>query len=226
MLVKLFVLGLPGSGKSAIARSIVDYVDHQQVNGWTDQQWSAIRFNDYAILFDMFRQDTKEKRFRAALPGGFDVLDPKVFDEALREFEQLLNRYLNSLKSDEKKLVIVEFSRNDYKHAFQQFNSSFLQDAYFIHLGADVEVCKQRILDRMVFMANDDDYFVSEYIFEKYYYRDDGQDLPHFFKQDFGIDEKRVLTIDNNHSLDKAIKYIAPFIDQIINSASAREGNI
>src|SRR5579863_9805679 len=148
MSVKLFILGLPGSGKSAIARSIVDYLNRQQSKGWSNQQWSATRFNDYAILLDMFRQDTEGKRFKPAYPSGFDVLDLEVFDEALRAFEQKLDTYISSLKSNEKKLVIAEFSRNDYSHAFQQFSSVFLQDAYFIHLEADMKICKQRIYER------------------------------------------------------------------------------
>jgi len=216
MSVKVFILGLPGSGKSAIARSIVDYVNHQHINAQNDQQWSAIRFNDYAILLDMFRQDTEGKRFKSAYPSGFDVLDLEVFDEALRVFEQGLDAYMNSLKSDEKKLVIVEFSRNDYRHAFQQFSSTFLQDSYFIHLGADVKICKQRVYKRRSDLSYPEDNFpVSDFIFETYYNHDDGKFLDQILNK-YGVDRGRILVIDNNGEEQSISADIKAFIDAIL----------
>ena len=53
MLVKLFVFGLPGSGKSTVARHIVDHVQRDYKN------WSAQRISDYNILHKMFLQDKK-----------------------------------------------------------------------------------------------------------------------------------------------------------------------
>lgn len=227
MSVKLFILGLPGSGKSTIARSIVDYLNRPQSNGWNDQQWSAIRFNDYAILLDMFRQDTEGKRFKPAYPSGFDVLDLEVFDEALRAFEQKLDMYISSLKSDEKKLVIVEFSRNNYQLAFQQFSPTFLQDSYFIHLNAEVEICKQRVDKRRADLSYPEDNFpVSEYIFERYYHSDDGKYLAEILEQSFQIDRRKVLSIANNDSLELVIERITSFINSISDTVLSDKSNV
>jgi len=221
MAVKLFILGLPGSGKSAVARFILKYVNGQRVDERNDQCWSAIRFNDYTFLLDMYHQDTAWKRFKPASPGGFDVLDLKVFDEALQTLEQEVDVYVDSLNLEEKKLVLVEFSRNDYERAFQQFNKSFLKDAHFIYLDTELEKCKQRICLRSVNPKNPaDDYPVSEYIFEVYYYSDDGLSIADLLAKEYGVDKWRVLTIDNNCSLELVCKNIEPFIHSILNPLS------
>jgi AAA domain len=213
MPVKLFILGLPGSGKSAIARYINVKV---YAEGW---HWAARRFNDYKILDDMFHQDTAD-RFKPADSGGFDVLDLKVFDKALQALEQEVNMYIDSLKPEEKKLVIVEFSRNDYKHAFQQFNKSFLKDAFFIYLGTELEKCKQRIRQRVAKPQFEEDHPVSEYIFKAYYYADDGSSLDDILTKEYRVDKWRMFTIDNNRSLELVCKSIEPFIHSILHPLS------
>ncbi len=226
MAVKLFILGLPGSGKSAIARFILKNVSRQRVDEQNDQCWSAIRFNDYAILLDIFHQDTAGKRFKPARPSGFDVLDLEVFDEALQTLEREVNTYIDSFQSEEKKLVLIEFSRNDYDHAFRQFNESFLKDAYFLYLDTELEKCKQRICYRSVNPINpEDDYPVSEYIFEKYYHADDWTRIMGILAKDFGVDIKRVWTFYNNHLYDMACMEVEPFITYILKTASQEEAD-
>src|SRR5439155_16223565 len=91
--IKLFMLGLPGSGKSAVARYISNYArdnaafvkptgnKNRGVHSlsWlkklvrfltifkelSNKQWSTVHFNDYAILNRMFQEDTKGQ-FRLA----------------------------------------------------------------------------------------------------------------------------------------------------------------
>ncbi|SRR6266567_2950724 len=210
MPVKLFILGLPGSGKSAIARYINIKV---YAEGW---HWAARRFNDYKILDDMFNQDTAG-RFKPADSGGFDVLDLKVFDEALLTLEQEVNMYIDTLKSEEKKLVLIEFSRNNYEHAFLQFNKSFLKDAYFLYLDTELETCKQRIRHRVAKPQFEEDHPVSEYIFKEYYYADDGSSIADILAKKYGVNKWRVLTIDNNRSLEPVCKSIESFIHSILN---------
>jgi hypothetical protein len=226
MIEKLFILGLPGSGKSAIARYILKDVSCQRVNEQNDQCWSAIRFNDYAILLDMFHQDTAGKRFKSARPSGFDVLDLTVFDEALQTLERKVNAYINSHKSEREKLVLVEFSRNDYDRAFRQFNKSFLKDAYFLYLDTELEKCKQRICYRSVNPKNpEDDYPVSEYIFEKYYHTDDWTRIMGILAKDFEADINRVWTFYNNHSYKSACMEVDRFIEHILKTASQAEAD-
>ncbi len=206
MAVKLFVLGLPGSGKSGVARYIQMYA--------RDKDWKATHFNDYAILKQMFRDDTEGKQFQPADHDGFDVIDFTVIDTALWRLQQAVNQHLSSAKQQE--IVLIEFARNDYQKAFQQFNQDFLQDAYFFYLEAEIDVCKLRIQNRVNNPVFEDDYNVSEHIFETYYHDDDGRDLSDFLEREYRIDKQRVRIIDNNFSLEAASKKIDQFIDTII----------
>jgi thymidylate kinase len=207
MPVKLFILGLPGSGKSAVARYISAKVYAE------GQHWATTRFNDYKILDDMFHQDTAG-RFKPAESGGFDVLDLKVFDEALQTLEQEVNMYIDTLKPEEKKLVLIEFSRNDYHDAFQLLNRSFLTHAYFLYFYAEVEVCKKRIQHRVADPRfEEDDHPVSDYIFENYYYGDDEEHLAEILASDYKVDGQRVLIVNNNGSLQEVLGGIITFMD-------------
>lgn len=208
MAVKLFIIGLPGSGKSAVARKIGDYV--------RNKSWTTRRFNDYRILNAMFRFD-KQGWFKPAPIRGFNVIDITAFDFALNRLERAVARYLSSVHVRPEEIVFIEFARNDYWRAFKQFDPSFLKDAYFIHLQTKVEVCQERVKDRVQepeYPA--DDYPVSDYIFEKYYHSDDGRNLLTYFRDVFGIDEKRLLKLKNNFSLEEAMLQIEPFIDGVI----------
>ncbi len=214
MAVKLFIIGLPGSGKSAVARKIGDYAGNKS--------WTTRRFNDYRILNAMFRYN-KQGWFKPAQHGGFNVVDITAFDFALRRLECRIAKYASSVNAGSEEIMLIEFARNDYWRAFKQFDPSFLKDAYFIYLGAEVEVCKQRISDRVAEQEYPaDDYPVSDYIFEKYYHSDDGWDISSNFRNVFGINEKRLLKLNNNFSLEEAMIQIEPFIDNIIRIESAR----
>jgi adenylate kinase family enzyme len=214
MAVKLLVLGLPGSGKSGIARYIATYIG--------DKGWESTHFNDYATLQKMFHDDTESKQFKPAEHGGLDVLDHTVFDTALQRLEQEVNQYLLSAK--QKEIMLIEFARNDYLRAFQQFSEIFLQDAYFLYLDTKVDICKQRIRKRIENPIYADDYYVSEFIFETYYHIDNGQYLSDILERDYELNKQRLKIIDNNCSLEAASKKIDPFIDTIVASELARRG--
>lgn len=219
MPVKLFIIGLPGSGKSEVARNI-DV--HAREKFWpdSDNHWLTKRFNDFPILEEMSRGKTEGKLFECLEPRGFNVLNIVVFDIALKSLESRVKGYVSSAKKEE--IILIEFARNDYWRAFRQFDKNFLQDAYFIYLGADVEVCKRRICDRVVEPKYpDDDYPVSDYIFEKYYHSDDRRALSSILQDVYGVNTQRVLMLDNNCSLEAALKEIEPFIDFIINREAA-----
>src|SRR5205823_3497452 len=138
--VKLFILGRPGSGKSTAFRHIIKHLEMQH------QGWTAIRFNDYEILQDIFRyetlfeNDSKKRKFRATGHGGFDVLKFSVLDTALKELEKQVCHWYYSTKEE---LMIIEFARDDYSKALEQFSPTFLKDAYFLVVDADVETCIQ-----------------------------------------------------------------------------------
>jgi len=168
--VKLFVLGRPGSGKSAAFRQIVKNIDQKH------KDWSAIHFNDYEILQELFlfeklfQSDAKPRKFQAREHGGFDVLDFSVLDKALKELEKKVrSRY--SKKNNKDEIIVIEFARDDYGKALEQFSSSFLKDSYFLFINSDINTCIQRVNNRVTHPATVDDHFVSEDIIRSYYKR-------------------------------------------------------
>src|SRR2546423_14210229 len=100
----MFILGLPGSGKSTVAHYIDDYIVKQYQNG------STKRINDYDILYKMFKVDS-EGKFAPTSHKGFDVIDLSVFDTALREMEKEAQHLIPTMKSTA--LIIMEFARKD-----------------------------------------------------------------------------------------------------------------
>lgn len=202
MAVKLFVLGLPGSGKSTVTRYITTYLKNRD--------WKSTRFNDHVILHNMFLADTEHKQFKPAEEGGFDVLDFTVIDTALQRLEKEVNQYLANAKQEE--IILIEFARNDYLRAFKQFSATFLQDAYFLYLEAEIDTCKQRIRNRINNPIYKDDFNVSEYIFETYYHKDNGKDLSDILERTYKLDKQRVNVIENNGSLHGIVAQIDQFV--------------
>jgi len=207
MSVKLFLLGSPGSGKSTVARYIESLA--------RDEHWSFQWINDYAILREMFEKDQQkgEGRFKPACHGGFDVLKFEVFDEALQDLEQ--RSELQISEGAEPGIVLIEFARNDYQQALQQFSHGFLQDAYFLYLDTDIDICKQRIDARVAKPETENDYYVSDYIFQAYYDHANGQRLSNILTE-YSIDRERVKILENNEELKMAAPNIEEFVRPII----------
>ena len=203
MSLKLLIFGLPGSGKPTISRHITTYL--------SDRNWNSYRYSDHVILKKMYLADIEHKQFKLADHGAFDVTDFTVFDKALNELEQEIIQGLLSVKQEE--VVLIEFARNDYKWAFQQFSDQFLFDAYFLYLQVDLEICKHRIRERITHPSTDDDFFVSDHIFNAYYNKDDDQSIQQVLTEDFGINIQRVMIIENNGSLSAMLNRVYKFVD-------------
>jgi adenylate kinase family enzyme len=205
MTLKLLVFGLPGGGKSTITHSIATYLK--------DRNWTSFHFSDHVILRDMYLADRGHKQFRPSDHDGFDVLDTRVYDTALQSLEQKVNQYLLSVGQEG--IILIEFARNDYQRAFQQFSASFLQDAYFLYLDVEIDVCKRRVQKRIANRSSGDDFYVSEYIFNSYYFEDDGRAIQQILANDHGIEKERVIVIDNNGSLADSIAQVYQFVDSM-----------
>lgn len=216
--LNLFILGLPGSGKSRVARYIVEILEQNH--------WPSIRYNDFTILKQMSEYDT-DGQFKEPDPDGiFDVKDWSAFDIALKRleeviFEEALNRQV--VLANTNKVTIIEFSRNNYEHAFSLLKRDFIKDAYYLHLDTSVGVCKERIRNRVANHVYEDDYPVSDYIFKGYYRSDDGRNLPKTL-QKFGIDRSHVLSVPNDNSFEAIIpqinRLVALFLSEIALAAS------
>src|SRR3954453_6069227 len=96
---KIFLLGLPGSGKSTISRYILKYMQRYH------DEYSATRICDYDILYQMFKDDPNHKSFYPTLHNGFYVKDLSMYDFALKKLEEIV---VNDCEYAEKDLVIIE----------------------------------------------------------------------------------------------------------------------
>jgi thymidylate kinase len=162
MLIKIFVLGRPGSGKTTAFRRISAIIK--------DKGWPVTRIRDYGILQSMSRDAIEGKKFRPTDHGGFDVVDFSVLDNALVEVERQVK--LRMLTAREKELVVVEFARSDYKTGLEPFSPEFLQDVHMLFIDADVETCIQRVHQRVAKGLAPDSHFVSDHILRGYYGND------------------------------------------------------
>ncbi len=212
MAVKIFILGRPGSGKSTAIRHIKTYLE-KKYSGW-----SVIPFNDYEILQEMFRREklfpTNRPKFRETEHGGFDVVDFSVLDTALKELE----KQVRGRCSTKDELIFIEFARDDYSKALEQFSHTFLQDAHFLFLDTDVRTCIQRVHERVANPTTPDDHFVSDEILRSYYTK---QSIPH------SISKRRVKIIHNKGSFHDFTEQIYRFLSGILldePSASANRG--
>lgn len=213
--VKVFVLGLPGSGKSTAGR----YIEMLA----RDCGWTAYLLQDYRILYKMFRADTKGTRFIPTLYGGFDVLDLSVFDDALNELVRQLQERERTSETNE--VNIIEFARDDYCKALEFFASIPLTEALFLFIHAEVETCKQRIKAQVANPQTPDDHYVSGYIFEAYYNRDHRQYLTSTalcLTERFHIAEERIKIVNNTNGvtmgafLSQVEEFVTPILREQI----------
>jgi hypothetical protein len=191
--VKLFVLGLPGSGKSTAAHHI-ETLAH-------DYDRILHLLQDYHILYEMFQADSEGIRFSSTLGDGYDGFDIhnfSAFDDALKELVRSLQK--KERLSIQNEVNIIEFARDDYCKALELFASIPLTEAFFLFIDAEVETCKQRIKARVANPQTPDDHYVSEYIFEAYYNRDLRRYLTSTatcLRERFHIAKKRIRVINN-----------------------------
>jgi hypothetical protein len=119
----------------------------------------------------MFRADTQHKRFQSIAYGGFDVLDFSVLDEALVQVEKKMEPQQKHGHS-RNQLLIAEFARDDYQEAFKYFSARFLSNTHILFVDAPLDICIQRIRNRVTYGTTADDHFISEHILRNYYGRD------------------------------------------------------
>lgn len=191
MAKKLFMLGLPGSGKSTVARYIIDYVKRYH------DGYSAVRHSDYDILFDMFKRDTAQKNFFPTKQhSGFYVKNPTMYDNALRQLEQ----DIESREYADNVLVLVEFARSNYISALDNFNAPFLQNSSFLFLDVDIHTGMKRVRDRVKHPQYVDDHFVGKLTFEFYHQKDNAKYLSsvkqHLMRH-YGISSDKIIIHDN-----------------------------
>jgi len=162
MLLKLFLLGRPGCGKSSAAKYIMKYV--------ADKQWSTYRFKDFDILQEMSKDEQYRESFKPTFYKGFegfDVLDKDIFDIALQKLNEQLYGHIANCDRDE--IILIEFARDDYIAAFSNLMPQVLADAYFLCIDVDIDICKVRVKKRMENPMTSDDHYISDEALQKFY---------------------------------------------------------
>jgi thymidylate kinase len=215
MLAIVFVFGSPGSGKTTAARYINKIIQD------TGNGWSSVRFNDYKILDEWFHADKEHDRFRPSEYGGFDILDPDIYDEALKEMKCEIQNYK---PSTEHGFVVIEYARCDYRNALEEFGSSFLQNAFFLFIDSDIESCVQRVHERVRHPDTLDDHFASEFVFECYRqgYRNYISSTIFILKTMHGIDGQKIKIVDNSgvRSKDDLYEEMEAFVEDCAQAIS------
>jgi hypothetical protein len=62
----------------------------------------------------------------------------------------------------------------------------------------------------------EDDHPVSDYIFENYYYGDDGEHLVNILMHEYQIDRQRIFIVNNNGSVEEVLAAINRFVDPML----------
>jgi gluconate kinase len=200
MAVKLFLLGRPGSGKSTVARYIAKLAQHE---GWVPTYYC-----DYNVLYNMFQTELRkpfctQQHFEPIDHNGFRVIDFSVLDPALHIIQKRAIASLNDCDPYTRRLIVIEFARDDYIQALRQFDPAFLQDAHFLFLSADVDLCIQRIHDRVAHPDSIDDHFVSDDIMTGYYQKDSTPDMIRALADVFALDKQKMSHVETYSSRDE-----------------------
>lgn len=221
--VKVFVLGRSGSGKTTAIRRI-----HEIAHQWGVK---TTRVKDYDVLYEMFLVDERKQqgRFRRTDFAGFDVLDRTVFDDVLEKIGRSIQGLSSSLASEKngqiEKIITIEFARDNYKHALKKFDKTFLQDAYFFFVEADLDTCMSRIHQRITFLINgerpiDDCHFVSDYIMQTYFNKDCEEYVSGRLAQDFDLDPEKIIMYRNEGSLEALLQRVDRFMERLVLEAT------
>lgn len=190
MVERVFLFGRPGSGKSTSAHCIEMIA--------RDEQLSVKRFTDYPILDEWFHADMECCRFQPSLYGGFDIIEPDVYDEALSLMSSTIRRELASPQPPD--LIVIDFARADYRSAFEIMGESLIRDSHFLLYEAESETCMRRIEQRVRTANSLDDHFTSEFVLAAYERPDYIDSIFTLLVKDYLVDETRITRIDNSSS--------------------------
>jgi hypothetical protein len=211
MLVKVFVMGRPGCGKTTAVRHILELVKQRG--------YEARRSKDYDLLYRWFLEDqerTDYHRFRKIEYEGFDVLDISVFDEALKELEKEARQEIEA--AEKPGIIVIEFARNNYRTALCNFTPEFLKDSYFFFVDADLNSCMQRIHQRLADFPKPDCHFVSDWIMETYY--KDGRDNWGYISDElwrqYELPREAVKLYYNMDTVSQLLECTKDFVDGIL----------
>lgn len=204
---KIVLLTRPGSGKSTVARHIVDYCMLRKIRTRHD--------SDYSILRERCLRDTKGEQFQVCKPDGFLVRDFDVYDIVLLELAaQIQERYLEGFD-----LVVVEFARSNCVEALSLLDNKFLENSSFLFLDASVSTCTRRIHERIQQPQTGNNHFVPADVLNRYsskgesYYTDSV--VPYLINER-GLAPSCIQIVDNNAPWEKNAGYIYQAVEKLL----------
>ena len=203
MLVKVFFLGRPGSGKTTAMYHLLTLA--------RQRNYSALSIDDYNILHHMSQQDSQHTQFRSTTYGGFDVLDPAVFDLALDVLERQVQK-MTTLEDNG--IITIEFARNDYAQTLRKFSPEFLKNSYVFFVDADLDTCIERIYQRVSSPFAPSNHFVSDYIMHTYYNHENWSYVSSDVKTAHHI-YKDVRTFRNTGNVPALLHTVEDFAEQL-----------
>lgn len=208
MVGKIFLLGRPGSGKTTAFQHLKSWADYYNLQ--------AVRFREYAILYEMFKSGRSE--FRATDHGGFDILDFSILNESAKRLEKLVRTYIDN-QVQENELLFIELARADYQQTLQQcFQEDFLQNSHFLFIEASVETCIKRIYRRVGYPGTTDGHFISEHILKSHYPKNNYEYMVTRFQAEYGLKEG-LKVIKNNGSREELAMKLWPFAETLFTKA-------
>lgn len=203
----VFLLGRPGCGKSVVYKILEEHGERRGI--------SSPRVDDFLTLKAIFDRDTEFKR-HVLKDGGFAVTDWTVVDEALRD----LCDHVKTRKADNK-IIFIEFARDNYQHAFENFSKDVLDDSVILYLYSTFEECYKRNVERFRKAQKEghDDHIVPLDLMETYYKTDDYEQL--YLKSEaelMGIVPAKTIVLDSTVSGQPGIENLRRQIEaRVIN---------
>ncbi|MCK4405164.1 MAG: hypothetical protein KAV43_01480 [Hadesarchaea archaeon] len=163
----VFLLGRPGSGKSAVYRMLGQRLREEGLAS------DITRIDDFPVLKELLDRDTEFKRHYRK-EGGFVVTDFTILDDVLKE----INRKLKELEQSGR-VIFVEFARDRYANALKNFDREVLDHSLILYIYCPFDVCVERNVRRFKEARgkNIDEHIVPTDIMERYYKYDDYEEL-------------------------------------------------
>lgn len=163
----VFLLGRPGSGKSAVYRMLGQRLREEGLAS------DITRIDDFPVLRELLDRDTKFKRHYRK-EGGFVVTDFTILDDVLGE----INSKLKELEQSGR-VTFVEFARARYVNALKNFDREVLDHSLILYIYCPFDVCVERNVRRFREARGKDidEHIVPTDIMEHYYRYDDYEEL-------------------------------------------------
>lgn len=163
----IFLLGRPGSGKSAIYRILSKKLVERGLAK------EVTRMDDFPVLQELLDRDTGFKRHYRK-EGGFVVTDFTILDDVLKEINEKLKKMTASGK-----IIFAEFARDRYSNAMKNFGREVLDKSLILYIYCPFDVCVERNVRRFKESGGKsvDDHIAPTDIMEKYYKYEDYEEF-------------------------------------------------